>query len=108
MAKIIEMSHKGITVKIRELTSIKNGTAYTEFQVVDYSTGKRVRHSRATLEEAKTKAKQIAEAIVTGERELLEWDDRQRKEIRQELKLMEGTKMTVDRACSVFCDALRA
>ena len=60
MAKIIEVPHKGITVKIRELTAIKNGTRYTEFQIVDYSTGRRVRHSRATLEEAKTKAREVA------------------------------------------------
>ncbi len=57
MAKIIEVPHKGVTVKIRELTTLKNKTRYTEYQIVDYSSGKRVRHSRATLEEAKTKAK---------------------------------------------------
>src|SRR5207237_737922 len=74
MAKIIEVPHKGVTVKIRELTTLKNKTLYTEFQITEYTTGKRVRHSRATLEEAKTKAKEIAEAMVAGKREVLEWD----------------------------------
>ena len=63
MAKIIAVPHKGVTIKIRELTTFKNETFYTEYQIVDYSTGKRVRHSRATLEEAKVKPREIAEAI---------------------------------------------
>ena len=107
MGKIIEVPHKGVTVKIRELTTLKNKTRYTEYQIVDYSTGKRVRHSRATLEEAKTKAKEIAEVLVSGRREVLEWDERQRASIRQALEALKPTPTRLDRAAAIFADAVK-
>lgn len=107
MAKIIEVTHRGISLRVRKLTAVKKGTKYTEYQIVDYSTGKRVRHSRASLEEAKVKAEEIAEAIVAGKREVLEWDEGQRASIRQALKLLDGAGVSIDRVASIFADAVK-
>ena len=66
--KTIEIKHKGITFKVTERVSIKNGERYKDYVIVDYTSGKRVRHVRASLDEAKQKAKDIAEALASGKR----------------------------------------
>jgi integrase len=107
MAKIIEFQHRGITVKIRKLITTKGETDYTEFQIQDYTSGRRVRHSRATLKEAQAKAKEICEALATGKREVLEWSEQQRASIRQALKLVEPIGVTLDRAAAIVADAVK-
>ena len=61
MKKTIQFKHKGITLKITQRTQTKDGVAYTDYILTDYTSGKRVRHARASLEEAKAKAEDICE-----------------------------------------------
>ncbi len=107
MAEKTIANHRGVSVTIRKRTAIKNGVAYTSYEIADYSSGKRVRHHRSSLEEAKAKAKEVCECLATGKREVLEWSDGLRIEIRHALKLLEGTGVSIDRACAVFSDALK-
>ena len=50
-----------------------------------------MRHQRSTLRQAKAKVKEVCECLATGKREVLEWNDDLRIEIRHALKLLEGT-----------------
>lgn len=107
MAEKYLIHHRGVSVRIRKLTAVRNGVAYGGYEILDYSTGKRVRHQRSTLAEAKAKAKEVCECLATGKREVLEWDDGLRDEIRHALKALEGTGAAIDRACAVFADAVK-
>jgi hypothetical protein len=90
MSKKIEVLHKGVTVKVSRFTSIKHGAKYDEFVIADYTSGKRVRHVRATEESAKAKAKEICEVLATGKQDVREWDQSTRDDIRQALKVIAG------------------
>jgi hypothetical protein len=59
MKKIIQFKHKGITLRISERTQTKGDVEYTDYIITDYTSGKRVRHARASLEEAKAKAESV-------------------------------------------------
>ncbi len=107
MAESISTNHRGVSVPIRKLTAIKNGVAYTSYEIADYSSGRRVRHQRSNLDEAKAKAKEVCECLAAGKRDVLQWSDDLRIEIRHGLKLLEGTRVGIDRACAVFADALK-
>ena len=99
--------HSGVNISVRKLTYRKDDTRYTCYEVLDYSSGRRVRHQRPTLEEARAKAREVAECLATGKREVLEWDDRQRAEIRQALRYLEGSETEIDRACAIFTSAAK-
>ena len=64
-------------------------------------------HQRATLEEAKAKAREVCECLAEGKREVLDWDEQQRFSIRQALRLLEPTQTTIDRACAIFAEAAK-
>lgn len=107
MAKIIEFQWKGVTVKIRRVTTTKGDTNYTEFQIQDYTTGRRIRHSRSTLKDAQSKAKEICEALSTGKREVLEWTEQLRHSIRQAVTLLKPAGIRLERAASIIADAIK-
>jgi hypothetical protein len=107
MAKIILVPHKGVTVGIKKIRTLKGGTHYTEYQITHYLTGKRARPTRANLEEAKGKAREIAEAMVAGKREVLDWDEPQRLGIRKALEALKPTGTRIDRAANLIADALK-
>ncbi len=97
----------GVSLKIRRRTQVKDRVTYTSYEIADYSSGKRVRHYRSTLEEAKAKAKEVCGCLATGKRDVLGWSGDLRTEIRHALKLLESTSVGIDRACAVFADALK-
>ena len=49
MKNRIKVSHKGVTVYISILQTTKRGQPYTEYVISDYTSGKRVRHVRASV-----------------------------------------------------------
>jgi hypothetical protein len=74
----IEIKHKGVSVWVTRATVTKGGAKYEEFTVRDYTSGKLVRHVRSNVEEAREKARDVAEALATGqrsEREVIVNDD---------------------------------
>jgi hypothetical protein len=105
MAEKYQVHHRGVIVNIRRVTTAKNGVTYRGWEIRDYSTNKLVRHHRATLEDAKAKAKEVAECLATAKREVLDWDEHQRFSIRQALRLLDPIKITIDRACAIFAEA---
>jgi len=105
MKKIIQFKHKGITLKITRRTQTKGSTAYTDFIIKDYTSGKRVRHVRASLEEAKAKAEDICERMVSGRGPVL--DLRLRNEIHRALESLEPTGVAIDAACLRFAEMVK-
>ncbi len=57
--KIIPVSARGITVKIKEVLTRVGDKSYTHYLVPEYKDGKRIRHKRASLAEAKALATTI-------------------------------------------------
>lgn len=101
------ISHRGITVYIRKVDAVKNGVTYSGWEILDYSGGKRRRHQRTTLDEAKTKAREVCECLASNKREVLEWSDEQRFSIQRALKLVEPTGTTIDRAATIFAESTK-
>ncbi len=102
MKNTIEVRHLGITVKISQQGD-------TRFVIPDYSTGKRIRHVRSNVSDAKEKAKEVCEALAIGkhaERVILS-DSDMRREIQVALKLVKETGTTVDRAAFIFTEAAK-
>ena len=69
-----EVSHKSITLKIKKRTTRVNGKSYTNWEIRDTTSGKLVRHKRASLQEAREKAKEICEALAGRKREVIGWE----------------------------------
>ena len=65
--KPIHVKQGAVTVKVY----VTNNAGYTEFKVVDYSTGHRRFHSFADETDARKKAKEIAAALTRGEANIL-------------------------------------
>jgi hypothetical protein len=65
MSAKIKFRHQGIVLEITQERE-------NRFVIPDYSTGRRVRHVRATEAAARDKAKEICEATAAGKRDLLE------------------------------------
>jgi hypothetical protein len=107
MSKYIEVRHKGVTVKISRFTSVKKGVKYNEYVVSDYTSGNRVRHVRSTEASAKAKAKEICEALATGEKDVLDWSQSTRDDIRHALKLIDDTGVSIDEAAHTFVAAAK-
>jgi site-specific recombinase XerD len=103
MKKTIQFKHKGITLKITQRTQEKAGTSYTDFVINDYTSGKLKRHTRASLSEAKAKAEEICERMVSGRAHVL--DIRLRDEIHRALESIEPTGLRIDAACLRFVEA---
>jgi hypothetical protein len=72
--KPIEVCYKGLTVRIFVTRCTKGERVYTNFQVADYSTGKRKLHGFASEAEARAKALDIcksnAKANETGDADM--------------------------------------
>ena len=105
MMKAIEHKHKGIALKITPRTYTKDGTVYTEYQIRDYTSGRLVRHSRVTLADAKAKAEEIAEQMVSG-RAFVREPDRQ-DAISAALEAIRPYGLRIDAACLRLAEALK-
>jgi integrase len=102
-----EVSHKSITLKIKKRTTRVNGKAYTNWEIRDTTSGKLVRHKRASLQEAREKAKEICEAIAGGKREVIGWESHAWAEVRRALEILPPQCLRIDRAAQIIFDALR-
>jgi hypothetical protein len=103
----IAVTHKGVTVYISVLQTSKRGQPYTEFVISDYTSGERQRHVRAAEGAARIKAREMCEALAGGRGDVLEWDESQRRDIHQALKLIENTDTGIDRAAFIFSEAAK-
>jgi integrase len=106
MNENIEVQHKGVTITITSSKSIKRGVVYNSYQIADYSTGKRKRWTFADADEAKRKAKEIAEAKATGQTSLLSLAPLEQA-IQTALEALTPTATRIDRAAYIFADACR-
>lgn len=109
MKNRITVRHKGVSVDISISKSVKKSVEYPEYIIADYvsAPGKRIRHVRSTEEAAREKAREIAEALTGDQQEILEWNENQRADIRQALKIVDGTGVGIDRAAFIFAEAGR-
>jgi site-specific recombinase XerD len=105
MKKKILFKHKGITLKIAQRTQTKDGVVYTDYILTDYTSGKRVRHVRASLKEARAKAEDICERMVTGRAHVL--DIKLRDEIHRALEALRPTGIAIDAACFRFAEMVK-
>jgi len=103
MKRTIPIAHKGITIKVRQEVTSVNGKSYTNYVVHDYTSGRLARHKRSSLEEAKTKAREIAERMASGRGPVL--DLRLRDEIHRALESIQPTGMRIDSVCLRFVEA---
>jgi len=69
--QIEPVRHKGVVVNITKCQTTKKGVVYKGYQVSDYSSGKRKRWTFSCPNEARKKAKEIAEAMATGNHSIL-------------------------------------
>jgi len=106
MSTRIEIRHKGFSVFITKRTVTKGGKQYLEYSMPDYSSGQRVRHVRAKLEDAKRKAHEICEANLTGQTGLLILAPYERA-IQAALEALTPTSTRLDKACFIFADACK-
>ena len=104
--RTIEVTHKGVTIKIKQVTTKKRGVPYTEYQIADYSTKKRVRHSRANLPDAKAKAKEICAAIADRKTETLQFKDRHWDDVRCAAEVLAHYDLTLPEAAHLLASAL--
>ena len=109
MNKQIEpVRHKGVVVNIAHCQTSKKGVVYESYQVSDYSSGKRKRWTFASPDEARKKAKEIAEATVTGQHSVLTLSPYE-SEIRAAFEALPpgirlGRAVEIVRACCQFVD----
>lgn len=106
MGKKIEVRHKGLVVKILRVKCIKGEAIYTGYRLADYSSGKRKLFTFADLEDAKQKAKHIAEATAAGQKGLLALAPMER-EIHAALDAVAPTGTRIDKATIIFADAVK-
>jgi integrase len=102
-----EVSHKGITLKIKKRTTRVNGKSYTNWEIRDHTSGKLVRHRRASLQEAREKAKEICEAMASGKQEVIGWESHAWGEVRRALEILPPQCLRIDRAAQIIFDSLR-
>lgn len=107
MKNKISVTHVGVTVYISVQQTKKRGEPYTEYVINDYTSGERHRHVRATEADARIKAKEVCEALAGGKADVLEWNESQRRDIHQALKLIEPTGTGIDRAAFIFAEAVK-
>ena len=107
MNKPNEVSHKGITVRIGKRTTIVNGKRYSNWEVREHTSGKLVRHKRASFQAAREKAKEICEAMASGKREVIGWKSEQWAEVRSALEILPPQCLRIDRAAQIILDSLR-
>jgi len=103
MKRVIEVRHLGITVKVTR-ESIRR------FIIPDYSSGRRVRHVRATKAEAKDKAKEVCEILAKGKKEerALLGDAGLKYEVRRAIEVLQPTGKRLLPAALLFADSGQA
>ena len=108
MKKPLEVKHCGLTVMITPTASRnkKNGRVYESYQIADYSSGERKRLTFSDVEEAKKKARQLAEAKATGERHTLHWDAQTHAEVHRAIELSTMVGLRLDDMCQRLIDAM--
>lgn len=107
--KNIEVNHCGLTIKISSTASRnkKNGRVYKSYQLADYSSGKRKKFTFSDLEEAKRKARELAEAKANGTRHTLDWDAQTHAQVHLALALASVMGLHIDDICQRFMDAVK-
>jgi integrase len=94
-----EVNHKGIRVLIREKTTTVNGKQYTNYVIEERLTGKRKRHKRASLDEAKALARGLAETKEVIPAAVL------KREMLNAIDYLGPTGKSMDEAASIFAEA---
>jgi integrase len=107
MKKLISITHKGITIKLRKNVTVVNGHKYINWIIPEYTSGKRVRHKRASFDQARVKAIEICEAITEGKQEIIAWESREWAEIRRALEILPQNCLRIDRAAQIVMDSLQ-
>jgi hypothetical protein len=105
MSQNIEVKHKGLSVKIYVSQTSKKGTAYTTYQVADYSSGQRKFWSFSDEARARAKAEEIAEGKATGKDDVFVYAALKRP-IQRALEEARGTGMRLDEAVGLLRKAL--
>jgi hypothetical protein len=109
MKKQIKVQHCGLTINISRTSSRNkiNGRVYESYQLADYSTGTRKKLTYSDLEEAKQKARELAEAKATGARHILDWDAQTHAQVRRAIAVAAVLGLNVDDVCQRFADAVK-
>jgi len=104
--KIIMVRSGNTAFKIYTTKSVKNGREYTGYAFSDHSGGERKVWTFADLEEAKNKAKELAEAINAGETEIVRLRD-WRYEWREANRAIQSTGLSISQVCRLVVDGIR-
>jgi integrase len=80
---------------------------YDEFKVADWSSGKRVFHTCATLKDAETKAEEIADRLNGGDVDVLELRSSDRAAYLRAVQLLKPSGVPLESAASDFAEACR-
>ena len=107
MKNKIEITHRGITLRIKKRQTTVNGKRYTNWEIRDHSSGKLVRHKRTSLKDAREKAKEICTALATGKKEIIGWESFQSAAVLRALEILPPQVLRMDRAAQIIFDALR-
>lgn len=107
MRKQIEVRCGNVVVTIYRTKQVKGGKTYVNHTIVDYSSGKRRLRYAANLDEAKAKAREIAQAVAQGKPEVLSWEDGLRAEIRKAIEAVDSTGVTILPAAQLFAEAVK-
>jgi hypothetical protein len=108
MSKSIRVMHKGVAISITASTSIKKGVGYKSFQIAHYSSGQRKRLTFADLDEAKAKAREIAQAMGTGQPTFFVSGPLEQA-IQSAMETLAPTALRIDKAALIFavaCDVV--
>lgn len=107
--KCIEVNYLGLTIKISSTASRnkKNGRVYKSYQLADYSTGERKKLTFSDLEEAKKKARELAEAKATGRHHTLDWDVQTHAQVHRALDMASALDLRLDDICQRFIDTAK-
>ena len=92
---------QGITIKIRAVTTVVKGRHYCNYTVPDYTTGVLVRHTRASLGEAREKAKELCGLMSTKTTVLMS------RAMARALEILSPSHLAIDRAAQVITEALK-
>lgn len=107
MQKNIEIKRGNVVVKITPQVQRKGGKVYVRYVVMDYTEGTRKQRSFADLRAAKAKAGEIAEALATGEQQLMVPLEGLRLEVRRSLEMLAPIGLDLLPATTLLVQATR-
>ncbi len=106
-ARIIPIRQGNALVNIYARDRLKNGNRLIEFKVADYTTGKRRFWSFSDEAKARTKAKEIAEALNGGRPETASLTEWQKKEYLEAEEMAKAVGLGLKESVMLFCQALK-